>query len=165
NAASVSADDAEPTYANDFAKATAIVKRRRTVAKVRIVPVQPTARPGQEVGFVVTIAATKATPAVMPNVCVTLPRRPKLTAARGAVAVGSRLCWEAADLISGQARTFRFSVRIGSAVATGGAIAVPARLMGANFAASRATAVVLLPRAPTACASSARATPQARIAC
>jgi hypothetical protein len=165
NAASVSADDAEPNYANDFAKAAATVKRRSTAAKVRIVAVQPTARPGHEVNFVVTISAIKPTPGVMPKVCVSLPRQLKLKAAPGAMVAGSRLCWAAADLISARPRTFRFSARIGPATTAGAAIAVPARLVGANFAASRAAAVVLVPRAPTACASSARTAPQARIAC
>ncbi|MGZ4194863.1 MAG: DUF11 domain-containing protein [Solirubrobacteraceae bacterium] len=165
NAASVSADDPEPNYANDFAKATATVKRRVTAAKVRIVPIQPVARARQKVGFVLTIAVTKRTPAVMPNACVTLPRRLKLLAAPGAVSTGSRLCWETADLIAGRTRTFRFSARIVSSAPAGAAIAVPAHLTGANFHATRAVAVVLVPRAPAACASSARAAPQARIAC
>jgi hypothetical protein len=94
---------------------------------------------------------------------VTLPKQLKLKAAPGAVVAGSRVCWDATDLVSGQPRTFRFSARIGSAVSVGKAIAVPARLRGANFAVTRATGVVLVPRAPTACSS--RAAPEARIAC
>jgi uncharacterized repeat protein (TIGR01451 family) len=165
NAASVSADAAEPNYANDFAKAAATVKRRSTAAKVRIVPVQPVVAAGHTVGFVVTIGVTKRTPGVMPKVCVALPRQLKLRAAPGAMATGPRLCWELGDLISGHSRTFRFTARVGSATPAGASVAVPARLTGANFTATRARAVVLIPRAPTACASGARAAPLARIAC
>ncbi len=165
NAASVSAEDAEPNYANDFAKAGATVRRRSTAAKVRIVPVQPVVAAGHSVGFVVTVEVTRRTPGVLPKVCVSLPRQLKLRAAPGAMATGSRLCWELGDLVSGRPRTFRFTARVGSAVAAGGSVAVPARLTGANFAATRARAVVLVPRAPTGCASRARAAPLARIAC
>ena len=60
--------------------------------------------------------------------------------------------------------SFRFSARV---IAARGASAtslnVPARLTGANFAAARATATVLLARRPVACASAAG--PPARIAC
>ncbi|MGZ4179392.1 MAG: hypothetical protein ACXVUL_01720 [Solirubrobacteraceae bacterium] len=165
NAASVSADDAEPNYANDFAKAAATVRRRSTAAKVRIVPVQPVVAAGHSVGFVVTVGVTRRTPGVLPKVCVSLPRQLKLRAAPGAMATGSRLCWELGDLVSGRPRTFRFTARVGSAVPAGGSVAVPARLTGANFAATRARAVFLVPRAPTGCASRARAAPLARIAC
>ena len=165
DAASVSADDAEPNYANDFAKATATVRRRTTAAKVRIVPVQTLVAAGRSVDFVVTVGVTRRTPGVMPKVCVSLPKHLKLRAAPGATATGSRLCWELSDLISGHARTFRFSARVGSATPAGASVAVPARLTGANFAATRATAVILVPRAPTACASQAQAAPLARIAC
>ena len=165
DAASVSADDAEPNYANDFAKATATVRRRSTAAKVRIVPVQPLVAAGQSVGFVVTVGVTRRTPGVLPKVCVSLPRQLKLRAAPGAMTTGSRLCWEVGALVSGRPRTFRFSARLGSAIPAGASVAVPAHLTGANFAATRARAVVLVPRAPTACASRARSAPLARIAC
>ncbi len=165
DAASVSADDAEPNYANDFAKATATVRRRSTAAKVRIVPVQPLVAAGQSVGFVVTVGVTRRTPGVLPKVCVSLPRQLKLRAAPGAMATGSRLCWELGDLVSGRPQTFRFSARVGSAIPAGASLVVPAHLTGANFAATRARAVVLVPRAPTACASRVRHAPLARIAC
>ena len=165
DAASVSADDAEPNYANDFAKATTTVRRRSTAAKVRIVPVQPLVAAGQSVGFVVTVGVTRRTPGVLPKVCVSLPRQLKLRAAPGAMTTGSRLCWEVGALLSGRPQTFRFSARLGSAIPAGTSVAVPADLTGANFAATRARAVVLVPRAPTACASRARSAPLARIAC
>jgi uncharacterized repeat protein (TIGR01451 family) len=165
NAASVSADDAEPNYANDFTKAAATVRRRSTAAKVRIVPVQGVVAAGHSVGFVVTVGVTRRTPGVLPKVCVSLPRQLKLRSAPGAMATGSRLCWELGDLVSGRPHAFRFTARVGSAIPAGGSVAVPARLTGANFAPTRATAVVLVPRAPTACASRTRAAPLARIAC
>ena len=165
NAASVSADDAEPNYANDFAKATATVRRRSTTAKVRIVPVQPVVSAGHSVGFVVTVGVTKRTPGVLPKVCVTLPRQLKLRAAPGAATTGSRLCWELGDLVNGRPRTFRFTARVDPTTPAGASVAARARLTGANFAVTRASAVVLVPRAPTACASRARAVPLARIAC
>ena len=163
--ASVSADDAEPNYGNDFAKAAATVRRRTTAAKVRIVPVQTLVAAGQFGrlrGHGRGDQAHTWRPAESVRVA---PRQLKLRAAPGAMATGSRLCWELSDLISGHAHTFRFSARVGSAIPAGGSVAVPARLTGANFAATRATAVILVPRAPTACASQAQAAPLARIAC
>ena len=165
DAASVSADDAEPNYANDFAKAAATVRRRRTAANVRIVPVQPVVAAGHSVGFVVSVEVTRRTPGVLPKACVTLPRQLKLRAAPGATTLGSRLCWELGDLINGRPRTFRFTARVGSTTPAGASVAARARLTGVNFAAASASAFVLVPRTPTACASRARAVPLARVAC
>jgi uncharacterized repeat protein (TIGR01451 family) len=163
DAASVSAGERESTYANNAATIAATVRRRATAARVRIVPVEPVASARQVVGFVVTVAVTN--PAVMPRVCVALPKRLRLTAAPGAIANGSRLCWELTDLIPGKPRSFRISARIGSVSGAGAVFAVRARLAGANFAATRASTAVRVPPRPVACTSSASAGPVARIAC
>ncbi len=167
DAVTISDDQFDPNYANDLAKATATVRSRRTAAKVRIVPLQPVATPGHVVDFMVTIGAIKRIPGVMPRVCMTLPPRLRVTAAPRAVATRSRLCWEADALVNGAPKTFRFSARIvapSSASAT--ALAVHARLTGANFAPSRATATVQVPpRAVIACPASSHPGPRAGIAC
>jgi uncharacterized repeat protein (TIGR01451 family) len=164
DAVTVSGNQLDPTYANDFAKAAATITPLNTAAKVRIVPIEPLATPGHVVGFVITVAATRHTPGVMPRVCVAVPRTLRVTSAPGAVAGRARLCWDLDALVSGRPMSFRFSARI---VAARGAPAtslnVPARLTGANFAAARAAATVLLARRPVACASGAG--PPARIAC
>jgi uncharacterized repeat protein (TIGR01451 family) len=164
DAVTVSGNQLDPSYANDFAKAVATVTPLNTAAKVRIVPIEPLATPGHVVGFVITVAATRRTPGVMPRVCVAVPRTLRVTSAPGAVAGRARLCWDLDALVSGRPMSFRFSARV---VAARGASAtslnVPARLTGANFAAARAVATVLLARRPIACASGAG--PPARIAC
>ena len=164
DAVTVSGNQLDPSYANDFAKAAATITPLSTAAKVRIVPIEPLATPGHVVGFVITVAATRHTPGVMPRVCVAVPRTLRVTSAPGAVAGRARLCWDLDALVSGRPMSFRFSARV---VAARGASAtslnVPARLTGANFAAARATATVLLLPRPVACASGAG--PPARIAC
>jgi large repetitive protein len=160
-------DELDPNYANDSAKAIATVRPRRTSARVRIVPLQPVATPGHVVGFVVTIGAIKPIPGVMPRVCVTVPSQLRVTTAPGAVASGGRLCWGTDALISGAPRTFRFSARIVSpSTVSATALAVHARLTGANFSASSAAATVQVPpRAVVACPSSSGSAPPGRIAC
>jgi hypothetical protein len=114
------------------------------------------------VGFVVTVAATRRIPGVMPRVCVTIPKTLRVTSAPGAVAGRARLCWELDALVSGKPMSFRFSARV---VAARGATSlhVPAALTGTNFDPARARATVLLARHPVACASAVG--PPARIAC
>jgi uncharacterized repeat protein (TIGR01451 family) len=158
-------DELDPNFANDFAKAVATVSARATAARVRIVPVQASARPGQVVGFVVTIGVTKRIPGVMPSVCVTVPPALRVVRARGAVAARGRLCWDADALVSGAPRSFGFSARIPVSHAVS-SVAVQARLTGPNFAPSAAkTTVALLRRPVTACPSSLRIGPLAEIAC
>jgi uncharacterized repeat protein (TIGR01451 family) len=165
DAASVSAGELESNYANNVAKIAATVRRRRTAARVRVVPIQPVSHSGEVVGFVLTIAVTERAPGVMPTVCVTLPARLRLTAAPGAIAAGSRVCWDLTDLVRGKLQSFRLAARVGSVSRTGAAFAVRARLTGANFAARRSIATVQVPRKPVACTSSLNARPLARIAC
>jgi large repetitive protein len=157
-------DQFDPNYANDSARTTATVTPRGTAAKVRIVPIRPVASPGHTVGFVVTVGVIKPVPGVKPTVCVTLPKQLRVVRAAGAVAGAGRLCWDADALVNGSPRTFRFSARIVSSSAT--ALAVRARLTGANFAASRAAATVAVPPRPVlACPSSSGPSPPAGIAC
>jgi uncharacterized repeat protein (TIGR01451 family) len=169
DAVTVSGNQLDPSYANDFAKTAATVTPRSTAAKVRIVPIEPLATPGHVVGFVITVAATRRTPGVMPRVCVVIPNSLRVTSAPGAVAGRRRLCWDLDALVSGRPMSFRFAARVVAARggsgrgASAGSLSVPARLTGANFAAARATATVLLSRRPVACASGAG--PPARIAC
>jgi uncharacterized repeat protein (TIGR01451 family) len=162
DAVAVSGNQLDPSYANDFARTSATITPLRAAAKIRIVPIQALAAPGQVVGFVVTVAATRRIPGVMPRACVTIPRTLRVTAAPGAVAGRARLCWDLDALVSGKPMSFRFSARV---VAAHGATSlhVPAMLTGANFDPARARATVLLPRHPVACASAAG--PPARIAC
>ncbi|HEY1711730.1 MAG TPA: DUF11 domain-containing protein [Solirubrobacteraceae bacterium] len=158
-------DELDPNFANDFAKAVATVSARATAARVRIVPVQASARPGQVVGFVVTIGVTKRIPGVMPSVCVTVPPALRVVRARGAVAARGRLCWDADALVSGAPRSFGFSARIPASHAVS-SVAVQARLTGPNFAPSAAkTTVAVLRRPVTACPSSLRIGPLAETAC
>ncbi len=158
-------DEADPNFTNDFAKTVATVRTRATAARVRIVPVQASARPGQVVGFVVTIGVIKRIPGVMPSVCVAVPPALHVVRARGAVVARGRLCWDADALVSGAPRSFGFSARV-PASHPASSLAVHARLTGQNFAPSvAATAVAVLRRPVTACPSSLRAGPVAGIAC
>jgi hypothetical protein len=164
NAVTVSGNQLDPSYANNSAKTTTTVTPLSTAAKVRIVPIEPLASPGHVVGFVVTVAATRRTPGVMPRVCVTVPRTLRVTSAPGAVVGKARLCWDLDALVSGRPMSFRFSARVVSArSSTAASLHVSARLTGANFASARATATILLARRPVACSSAAG--PPARIAC
>ncbi len=163
DAVTVSGNQLDPSYANNSAKTAATVTPLSTAAKVRIVPIEPLASPGHVVGFVVTVAATKRTPGVMPTVCVTVPRTLRVTSAPGAVAGRARLCWDLGALVNGRPMSFRFSARVVSVRAAAASLHVSARLTGANFASARATATVLLPRRPVSCSSAAG--PPARIAC
>jgi hypothetical protein len=158
----VSGNQLDPSYAEDFAKAAATVTPLRTAAKVRIVPIEALATPGHVVGFVVTVAATRRIPGVMPRVCVTIPRTLRVTSAPGAVAGRARLCWDLDALVTGKPMSFRFAARVVSAHGAT-SLHVPATLTGTNFDPSRARATVLLPRRPVACSSAAG--PPARIAC
>jgi uncharacterized repeat protein (TIGR01451 family) len=162
DAVTVSGNQLDPSYANDFAKAAATVTPLRTAAKVRIVPIEAVATPGHVVGFVLTVAATRRIPGVMPRVCVTIPRTLRVTSALGAVASRARLCFDLDALVSGKPISFRFSARV---LAAHGAssLHVPATLTGTNFDPARARATVLLPRHPVACVSAVG--PPARIAC
>ena len=154
----------DPNYANDSAKTAATIAPNATAAKVRIVAIRPVASPGHVVGFVVTVGVIKPVPGVKPTVCVTLPKQLRTVRAAGAVAAGGRLCWDADALVNGSPRTFRFSARVVSASAS--ALAVEARLTGANFAATRAAATVAVPPRPVvACPSSSGPRPPARITC
>jgi uncharacterized repeat protein (TIGR01451 family) len=164
DATAVSATEAETNYANNTAKIAATVTRRTTAARIRIVPVEPVAAANQLVEFVITIAVTKRTTAVMPTVCAALPKTLRLTAARGAIASRSRLCWKLTDLVSGRPRSFRFSARVRSVPRSGTALAVKTRLSGSNFITTRAAAVVQVPPRPVACTSSINR-PRARIVC
>src|SRR6202012_1313899 len=158
-------DEADPNFTNDFAKTVATVRTRATAARVRIVPVQASARPGQVVGFVVTIGVIKRIPGGMPSVCVTVPPVLRVVRAPGAVAARGRLCWDADALVSGAPRSFGFSARV-PASHLRSPPPVHARLPGANFAASGAApTVAVLRRRVTACPSSLRAGPLAGIAC
>ena len=164
DAVTVSGNQLDPSYINDFAKASATVTPLHTAAKVRIVPVEPLASPGHVVGFVVTVRAATHTPGVMPRMCVAIPRTLRVTSAPGAVAGRARLCWDLDALVSGRPMSFRFSARIVAArSATAPRLSVSARLTGANFDPVAGTATVLLARPPVACASGAG--PPARIAC
>jgi large repetitive protein len=157
-------DQFDPNYANDSAKTIATVTPRATAAKVRIVPIRPVASAGHVVGFVVMVGVIKPVPGVKPTVCVTLPKQLRVVRAAGAVAGDGRLCWDADALVSGSPLTFRFSARILTSSAT--SLAVHARLTGANFAASRAAAIIAVaPRPVVACPSSSGAGPLAAITC
>ena len=164
DAVTLSGNQLDPNYANDFARTAATVTPASSAAKVRIVPIEPVAVPGRAVGFVITVAATRRAPGVMPRVCVSVPRTLRVIAAPGAIAGAERLCWDLDALVSGSPRSFRFSGRIVSArSSTARSLMVPATLTGRNLAAAHATATVLLSRRPVAC--SAAAGPPARIAC
>jgi uncharacterized repeat protein (TIGR01451 family) len=167
DAVTVSGDQFDPNYANDSATTIATVRPRGTAARVRIVPIQPVASPGHVVGFVVTIGVIKRVPGVTPSVCVTLPRQLRVTRAPGALAGARRLCWDADALVSGAPRTFHFSARILSVPGVNAAaLAVHARLTGANFVASDAAATVQVPpRVVVACPSSSGPGPSAGMAC
>ncbi|HEY1568349.1 MAG TPA: DUF11 domain-containing protein, partial [Solirubrobacteraceae bacterium] len=158
-------DQPDPNVTNDFAKAFATVRTRATAARVRIVPIQAVATPGQVVGFVVTIGVIRHVPGVKPSVCVTVPRGLRVVRAPGAVAARGRLCWDADALVSGAPRAFGFAVRIPRSHPAP-TVAVHARLTGGNFAPSvAATTVAVLRRPVTACPSSLRAGPLAQAAC
>ena len=167
DAVTASDDEFDPSYANDSAKTTATVRPRRTSARLRIVPVQPVATPGQVVSFVVTIGVVKPVPGVKAAVCARLPSQLHVTRAPGAVAGRSRLCWDSDALVSGAPKTFRFSARIiASASVSASTLAVHATLTGANFAARQDTVAVQVP--PTsivACPSSSGPGPPGQIAC
>ena len=165
DAASVSAREFESDYSNNMAKIAATVRPRATAARVRIVPIERVAHAGQVIGFVITIGVTKRTPGAMPTVCVTLPKRLGLTAAPGAIANRSRVCWAATDLVSGKPQSFRLRARVGSVPRAGAVIALKARLSGANFAASRSATTVQVPPRVVACPSSVSPRPVATIAC
>ena len=164
--ATVSADQVDPNLANNLAKTAATVKRRATSARLRIVPSQPVAKTGQEVGLVVIAAVRKPTPGVAPMVCVTFPPGLRVTSAPGdASLIGARVCWGLTDLVSGRPRSFRLRVRVGPAPRSGATLAVRGRLTGENFAAARASAAVQVTPRLVACPSSARPVPLGRIAC
>lgn len=165
DAVSISADESESDYANDVAKVAAIVRPRRTAAKVQIVPIAPVAARGRVFGFVVTVAATERTPGVMPTVCATLPKGLRVTRAPGAVAGPSRVCWSRSALVAGQPTSFRFSARVGSVPSSGAMFAVRARIRGENFTPARASTVVQVTPRPVACTSSLGGWPTATIAC
>ena len=165
DAATVSSDELDPDYANNTTRIAATVRPRRTAARVRIVPIEPLATPGHTVGFVVTIAAARRTPGVLPTVCVTLPARLRLLAAAGATVDGRHVCWARDDLISGQPRSFELRARVGPAPRSGAALTVTARLAGANFEPREAAAVLQVLPHFAACPSSVSTDPRARIAC
>ncbi|MGO9883140.1 MAG: hypothetical protein ACLPV4_09010 [Solirubrobacteraceae bacterium] len=164
DAATVSADELDPDYANNTTRIATTVRPRRTAARVRIVPIEPLTTPGHTVGFVVTIAAAPRTPAVLPAVCVTLPKRLRLLAAAGATVDGRRVCWARADLVSGQPRSFELRATVGPPP-SGASLTVTARLAGMNFDPREAAAVVQVLPHFVACPSSVPTAPRARIAC
>ena len=165
DAASVSAGQIDANVANNLAKDSTIVRRRGTAARLRIVPLQPVANPGEVVSFVIVAAVTRPTPGVTPMVCVTLPARLRLTAAPAATTDGTQVCWRVTDLVTGHPRTFRLRARIAAAHTSGATLAVHGRLTGENFGVAGAAASVQVPRRAVACPSRVLVTPRARIAC
>ena len=165
DAVTVSSDDFDPHLATDAARSTATIKPRRTIARLRIVPVRPVANRGQVVGFVITAAATKPTPGVAPAICVTLPAGLRLNSAPGATVNRSRVCWRLIDLIPGQPQSFRLHATVGPAPPTGATFTLRGRLAGDNFAATHASAAVQVTPRVVACPSSVRPDPRGRIAC
>ncbi len=162
DAASVSGAQFDPNYANNVAKALAHVSMRSTVARVRVVAIQPLTTPGQRVGFVITASVAGRTPGLAPVLCVALPAGLRLRSAPGATRRGSLLCWDLRELISGRAQSFRVNAVVSAGA--GASLPIHAQLTGSNFAArAGAAAVSVPPTAPAACASIAR--PVARIAC
>jgi hypothetical protein len=140
DAVSVSDDDPNALLARDFATTAAAVAPRRTAARLRIVPVQPVARAGQVVEFVVTAGVTEPIPGVAPNICVTLPPGLRLTSAPSGSATPSRVCWQLTDLIRGRAQSFRFRARVGQVPRSGATLSIKGQLDGVNFTAARASA-------------------------
>ena len=128
DAASVSADQIDANVANNVARVSTIVRRRGTAARLRIVPVQPVANPGEVVSFVIVGAVTRPTPGVTPMVCVTLPAGLHLTAAPAASTDGTQVCWGMTDLVTGHPRTFRLRARIAAAHTSGVTLAVHGRI-------------------------------------
>ncbi len=164
DAAEVSADQPETTYANNVATVSATVVRRTTAGAVQIVPVEPVTSARSVVEFVLTAAVIRPTPGITPSVCVTLPARLSLSRAPGGGLVSrSRVCWDMTDLVSGRPQVFRFFARVGAVPRSGASFSVGATLTGANFAPRRARATVEVPPQPVACPSRAR--PRARAAC
>jgi uncharacterized repeat protein (TIGR01451 family) len=140
DAVSVSDDDPNALLARDFATTAAAVAPRRTAARLRIVPVQPVARAGQVVEFVVTAGVTEPIPGVAPNICVSLPPGLRLTSAPSGSATPSRVCWQLTDLIRGRAQSFRFRARVGQVPRSGATLSIKGQLDGVNFTAARASA-------------------------
>jgi uncharacterized repeat protein (TIGR01451 family) len=140
DAVSVSDDQPNPLLARDFATTAAAVEPRRTAARLRIVPVQPVARAGQVVEFVVIADVTEAVPGVAPSICVTLPSGLRLTSAPSGSATPSRVCWQLTDLISGRAQSFRFRARVGQVPRSAATLSITGQLLGVNFTAARASA-------------------------
>jgi uncharacterized repeat protein (TIGR01451 family) len=166
----VSASDAQPNprLARDHAVASALVKPRRSAARLRIVPITPVATSGQVVEFVVIAAAIKPVPGLSPRVCLALPHALNLVtppAAPGLTAGSFRLCRQLTDLTSGQAQTFRFRARLGATSNQGATVAVRGQLTGANFSATSASATVHVSPRVTGCPSKAETHPPGRMAC
>jgi uncharacterized repeat protein (TIGR01451 family) len=165
DAATVSADQAEPIHAHDVSAVKARVVQRRTAAQVRVVPVEPVTKAGSVAEFVITAALTTREPGVMPSVCVTLPPGLQFVAAPGATVDGSRMCWHSTDLTAGQQQSFRLRARVGRIPPGGARIGLTASLTGANFAARDAATSIIVPPQHVGCASRATPNPTATIAC
>jgi uncharacterized repeat protein (TIGR01451 family) len=152
DAVSVSDDDPNALLAHDFATTAATVKPRRTAARLRIVPVEPVAKPGQMVEFVVIAGVTEPVPGVAPKICVTLPSGLRLTSAPNGSATPSRVCWGLTDLISGQNQSFRFSARVDQVPRAGATFSISGQLAGDNFTTTRTSArprITARPAPPT----------------
>ena len=134
DAASVSAGQIDANRANNLAKVSTTVPRRGTAARLRIVPVEPVAKPGEVVSFVIVAAVTRPTPGVTPRACVTLPALLHLTAAPATTTDGTQVCWRMTDLVTGHPRTSRLRTRIAAAHTSGAILALHGRLTGENFA-------------------------------
>jgi uncharacterized repeat protein (TIGR01451 family) len=165
DAVSVSDDQPNALLTRDFAMTAAKVSARTTAARLRIVPVSPSASAGQTVEFVIIADVTRQVPGVAPTICVTLPPGLRLASAPGAITTGSSVCWQLTDLIHGRTQSFRFTARVGPVPLSGATFPIRGRLVGANFTAARASTAIEAPRQVTACPSSVRPDPLARIAC
>jgi hypothetical protein len=166
DAVTVSDDQVDAHIANNRAKTTSTVTRRETSVRLRIVPVQPVAKTGQKVSFVVIAAVSRPTPGVAPIVCVTFPPGLRVTSAPGnASLIHARVCWELTDLVRGQPQSLRLSAWLGPPPSSRATLAVHGLLSGDNFAVARAAAAVQVTPRVVACPSNAGPVPRARIAC
>jgi hypothetical protein len=171
DAVSVSDDEPNPLLTHDFAttaatvKPAASVKPRRTAARLRIVPLQPEAKAGEAVQFVVIAGVTEPVAGVAPKICVTLPSGLRLTSAPSASATASGVCWRLTELIGGQNQSVRFNARVGQVPRRGASFSITGQLSGDNFNATRAATAVKVPPRFIACSSNVKPDPLGRIAC
>ena len=165
DAVSVSGDQRDPTYANNNARSVATVNRSRTIAKVRVTPIQPVANRGERVGFVIVITLAKHLPGLNPVLCTRLPTGLRFSSAPGARRHGRTVCWTLRELLSGKPHTLHLYARVRAPRGT--SLRLSVSLTGTNFPVRHAAATVQIPPRPTACEAQALtgSPPRATIAC